>query len=59
MKPITFENQINREQVICDDVRKEQSLDGILYLTVHRIGERRTFLMRKDSLRKIDQKVFK
>jgi hypothetical protein len=56
MKPTTFENIRNHEKLICDDVRKGQFLDGVLYLPVHRAGEHRVFLMRKDALAKVAEK---
>ena len=53
MKPITFENQFNHEKLICDNIRNVQMIDGIEYLTVRRQDQTRTFLIRKDSLKKI------
>lgn len=56
MKPVTFENKLNREKVICDDTRLSQWVDGVEYLAVHRAGSPRVFLMRKDSLQKVKEK---
>jgi len=53
MKPITFTNQFNHEKLICDNIRNVQMIDGIEYLTVRRQDQTRTFLIRKDSLKKI------
>lgn len=53
MKPITFKNKINNEQVICEDVKLVQLIDGIEYLQVHRPGQTRVFLMRKDALERV------
>lgn len=56
MKPITFENRVSHERVICDDVKKVQTIDGVEFLQVRRQNEQRHFLMRKDSLQKIVEK---
>ena len=56
MKPITFENRVSHERVICDDVKNVQTIDGIEFLQVRRQGQERKFLMRKDSLEKIVEK---
>jgi hypothetical protein len=56
MKPITFENRVSHERVICDDVRQVQTIDGVEFLQVRRQNEQRHFLMRKDSLQKIVDK---
>ena len=56
MKPITFENRVSHERVICDDVRQVQIIDGVEFLQVRRQNEQRHFLMRKDSLQKIVEK---
>jgi hypothetical protein len=57
MKPVTFENKLNRERVICDDTRLSQWVDGVEYLAVHRENSPRLFLMRKDILQKVKSKV--
>lgn len=56
MKPVTFENKLNRERVICDDTRLSQWVDGVEYLAVHRENSPRIFLMRRDSLEKVKTK---
>ena len=53
MKPVMFENKLNRERVVCDDTRLSQWVDGVEYLAVHRENSPRMFLMRKDSLQKV------
>lgn len=55
MKPVLFENTFNHEQVVCDDVKKIQVVDGVEYLTVHRKDNLRTFLMRRDALKPVKQ----
>ena len=59
MKPITFKNRLNGEVVVCEDVKNlVQVIDGIEYLAVHRAGNDRIFLMRKDALEVLkDKKV--
>ena len=50
MKPVLFENPRNHERVVCEDVRNVRVIDGVEYLSVHRINEVRQFLIRKDAL---------
>ena len=58
MKPVTFENRVSHERVICDDIKNVQVIDGVEFLQVHKQGQERKFLMRKDSLEKIvEQKI--
>ena len=54
MKSMTFVNERNGEQVICDDVRAVQVIDGIDYLVVHKQDNPRPFMMRKDALKKVN-----
>jgi hypothetical protein len=56
MKPVIFENKLNRERVVCDDTRLSQWVDGVEYLAVHRENSPRMFLMRKDSLQRVKLK---
>jgi hypothetical protein len=56
MKPIKFENILNREQVICDNVKDIKVIDGVQYLVLHKPNNPRTFMMRKDTLRVIKEK---
>jgi hypothetical protein len=50
MKPVIFENPRTRERVICDDVRNVAVIEGEEYLTVHRVNEQRTFLIRRTAV---------
>ena len=59
MKPITFIVERSKELVICDNTRDVRVIDGIEYLTVHRENNPRHFLMRKDSLKKVDKRSVK
>ena len=56
MKPVIFENMLNRERVVCDDVKLSQWVDGVEYLAVHRENSPRVFLMRRDMLQKVKVK---
>jgi len=59
MKSTMFKNIFNNDQVICEDVRTIEVIDGVEYLVVHRPGEQRIFKMRKDALEKIVEKKVK
>ena len=54
MKAMTFINERNGEQVVCDDVRAVQVIDGVDYLVVHKKDNPRAFMMRKDALKKVN-----
>lgn len=56
MKSVIFENQLNHERVVCEDTRDIQVIDGVEYYKVHRQGQDRNFLMRKDALIKVVDK---
>ena len=57
MKPTVYENPRNHERVICPDARDVRVIDGVEYLSVHRTGEMRTFLIRRDAVRRVDTKI--
>ena len=57
MRPWVFENIRTFERVLCDDIRNSQTIDGVLYLRVHKSDNNRTFLQRKDALRKVKTKT--
>ena len=48
-----YENSINRERYICDNPRDTQEIEGVVYLTVRKPDTERTFLMRKDALKRV------
>lgn len=57
MKVVIFENQFNKtEKFYCDNLRNVQLIDGVEYLHVRRVENSRKFLIRKDSLRKLEEK---
>jgi hypothetical protein len=57
MKPVTFKNRMNSDKVVCDDTRKVETIDGVEYLLVRRPGTDRKFLMRKEALERIKEKI--
>ena len=56
MKPVMFKNRMNSDEVVCEDTRKVEVIDGVEYLVVHKVNNQRSFLMRKDALEKIQDK---
>jgi hypothetical protein len=57
MKPIVFENILNCERVICDNLAAKKWVDGIEYLAVRKENNPRIFLMRRDKLRPVQPKT--
>ncbi len=57
MKPVTFKNRMNSDKVVCDDTRKVETIDGVEYLLVRRPGTNRKFLMRKEALERVKEKI--
>lgn len=57
MKSQLFENPINGEQWVCDDVGQIKFIDGVGYISVHKPNQPRTVLMRRDSLKAIRQNL--
>lgn len=51
--PGIFENPINQERWECNDIYDIRSIDGVEFLQVHKYGNDRTVLMRKDALKKV------
>ena len=56
MKPVMFENMLNRERVVCDNTKLSQWVDGVEYLAVRRENSPRVFLMRRDMLQRVKVK---
>jgi hypothetical protein len=59
MKPVNFKNKINGDCVVCENVKDIHTIDGVEYLLVHRLDQTRTFLMRKEVLEKVQEKIDK
>lgn len=48
-----FENPVNQEKWICENINDIKLIDGVEFLQVHKPENTRTVLMRKDALKKI------
>lgn len=59
MKPTMFKNKLNNDKFICDDLRLTENIDGVEYILVRKPDTERKFLMRKDALEKIPNKLIK
>ena len=57
MKPVMFKNRVNGERFVCENIRAVEQIDGVEYLTVHRLGEHREFKMRRDALERVNTPV--
>lgn len=54
LRPITLMNPLNSELWLCDDYNTTKEIDGISYVSVYKPEtSQRTFLMRKDALRRM------
>lgn len=56
MKEITFQNIFNQELVKCDNPKDIEIIDGVEYIRVTKSDKQKSFLMRKDSLKRITSK---
>ena len=52
-KELEFENVLNRERFFCKNDRDIEIIDNVKYLKVHRLGNDRMILLRKDVLKRI------
>jgi hypothetical protein len=55
-KPATrgkFENPVTQEEWFCENVNEIKTIDGVEFLYVHAYASDRTFLMRRDALKKV------
>lgn len=55
MKTTYFENVRNKEQFYCKNTKDVQTIDGVEYLRVFRMGTQRDCLVKKESLRKVPE----
>lgn len=53
MESIMFENKINHDKFLCDNIKDIRIIDGVEYLPVHTIATNRIVLIRKDTLQKV------
>lgn len=61
MKTVVFENIYNKEKFTCSgkSLQEVKLIDGIEYIRVFKFGTQREVLIRKDSLKKINDKKLK
>jgi hypothetical protein len=55
MKSVNFKNKMNGERVVCENIRDVKVIDGVEYLTVHKQGNDRQFLMRREALERVKE----
>lgn len=48
-----FENPVNQEKWVCEDINDIKVIDGVEFLQVHKPENNRVVLMRKDALKKV------
>ena len=53
---VTYENPVNQEIWICENVHDTETIDDVVYIRVHKPDGMRTNLMRRDALRVIKLK---
>ena len=53
MKLTIFKNKINGEQYICENSRAIEVIDGVEYLTVHRVDNMHNFKIRRDAVDRV------
>ncbi len=46
---------MNGERVVCENIRDVKVIDGVEYLTVHKQGNDRQFLMRREALERVKE----
>lgn len=51
-KTVKLVNPLNKEEWLCSDYSDVRNIDGVEYIKVFKFGNERTFLMRKDALRR-------
>jgi hypothetical protein len=57
MNTVIFENKITKERYICDDLRFVRWFDGEEFVSVRRVDETRTFLIRRSALTEVKEPV--
>ena len=57
MNTVIFENKITRERYVCDDLRFVRWFDGEEFVSVRRVNETRTFLIRRSALTEVREPV--
>ena len=57
MNTAIFENKITRERYVCDDLRFVRWFDGEEFVSVRKVDESRTFLIRRSALTEVREPV--
>ena len=57
MNTVIFENKITKERYVCDDLRFVRWFDGEEFVSVRRVNEARTFLIRRSALAPVKDTV--
>jgi hypothetical protein len=57
MNAVIFENKITKERYVCDDLRFVRWFDGEEFVSVRRVNETRTFLIRRSALTEVREPV--
>ena len=57
MNTVIFENKITRERYVCDDLRFVRWFDGEEFVSVRKVNETRTFLIRRSALTQVKEPV--
>ena len=57
MYTVIFENKITKERYVCDDLRFVRWFDGEEFVSVRRVDEARTFLIRRSALTEVREPV--
>jgi hypothetical protein len=57
MYTVIFENKITKERYVCDDLRFVRWFDGEEFVSVRKVNETRTFLIRRSALTQVKNPV--
>ena len=57
MNTAIFENKITKERYVCDDLRFVRWFDGEEFVSVRKVNETRTFLIRRSALTQVKNPV--
>ena len=57
MNAVIFENKITKERYVCDDLRFVRWFDGEEFVSVRKVNETRTFLIRRSALTQVKEPV--
>ena len=48
-----FENPVNQERWVCENVNDSKMIDGVEFIPVHAVDNNRVVLMRKEALKPV------